>query len=374
MIERGRSRGLALHGPRPYRVLCGSGRLETQKLVDRVTEKGGGRLLYQTGVLAEAEKAHYRQIDALKGIAIFLVILGHSIIRYPIDLLQDRACLFLFEWLSSVHMELFFAISGFCFRCPGNYREYLGKKARRMLVPYLVFNLLDMVPRSLFRSLVNRPREIGGSVREMIFYGGEYWFLYTLFLIFLIFPFLYRTVRGKRCLMAGLLVLLLAAGYYLPYIPLFTLDRVIRYLFWFSLGVMVKEAFGGRIFDLKIPGPARAALIALLLPLWVAVLQSWLLGWDVLCALIGITALWLAAQFGPVITIFERFGRYSLQLYLFNGFFLVASRTVIVSVLGVREPAVIILFNLVVDLLGSYLVIKYLCERIGPVRMLMGMR
>lgn len=339
-----------------------------------VTEKGGGRLLHQTGVLAQAEKVRYRQIDALKGIAIFLVILGHSIIRYPVDLHRDRVCLFLFRWLSSVHMELFFIISGFCFSYPGSYREYLGKKARRMLVPYLVFNLLDMVPRSLFRSLVNRPRDMGESVRRMVFYGGEYWFLYTLFLIFLIFPFLARAVRGRRYLMAGLPVLLLAAGYCLPDVSVFTLDLVIQYLFYFSLGVVVRETLGGRIFDLKIPGPAKAALIVLLLPLWVAVLRSRLPGRDVLCALTGIAALWLAAQFGAVITFFERFGKYSLQLYLLNGFFLVASRTVIVSVLGVREPAVIILFNLAVDFFGSYLVIKYLCERIGPVRVLMGMR
>lgn len=338
-----------------------------------VTEKGGGRLLYQAGVLAETEKVHYRQIDALKGIAIFLVILGHSIIRYPIDLHRDKVCLFLFRWLSSVHMELFFVISGFCFCYPENYRKYLGKKAKRMLVPYLVFNLLDMIPRAIFQGLVNRPRDIGESVRKMIFYGGEYWFLYTLFVIFLIFPFLYRAVRGRWYLFAGLLVLLLAAGYYLPNISVFTLDSVIQYLFYFSLGVMVKETLGGRIFDLKIPGAARAALIALLLPLWVAVLRSRLPGRDVLCALVGIAALYLAAQSEAVITIFERFGRYSLQLYLFNGFFLVASRTVIVSVLGIGEPVVIIVFNLVVDFFGSYLVIKYLCERIGPVRLLMGM-
>ena len=57
----------------------------------------------------------FEQIDALKGIAIFLVVLGHGIIFYPVDLHQNVVCESIFRWLSSVHMPLFFLISGFCF-------------------------------------------------------------------------------------------------------------------------------------------------------------------------------------------------------------------------------------------------------------------
>ena len=57
---------------------------------------------------AEQEaKVSYPQIDALKGMAIFLVILGHAIIYYPVDLHENPACAALFNWLSAVHMPLF---------------------------------------------------------------------------------------------------------------------------------------------------------------------------------------------------------------------------------------------------------------------------
>lgn len=320
------------------------------------------------------DRRHYAQIDALRGIAIFLVILGHGIILYPIDLHQNEACLFLFNWISSVHMELFFVISGFCFSYQGDYKAYLWKKGKRLLLPYFVFNLTDMILRSHFSALVNRPRGIGESLRKMIFNGGEYWFLYTLFLIFLIYPFIYKAVGSSSYKFGGLLVVLLAARYYLPGISVFTLDSVVRYLFYFSIGVMVKQTVGGRIFDIKIPAAVRTILIAALLLLWLTVLQSQLPYRSILSALVGIATMYLVVQFRAVVDIFGRFGKYSLQLYLFNGFFLVASRTVIVSVLGVYDPFIIIVFNVFVDFFVSYVVIKYLCERIKPVRLLMGMQ
>ena len=137
---------------------------------------------------------------------------------------------------------------------------------------------------------------------------------------------------------------------------------------------MVKQTVGGRIFDIKIPAAVRTILIAALLLLWLTVLQSQLPYKSILSALVGIAAMYLVVQFRAVVDIFGRFGKYSLQLYLFNGFFLVASRTVIVSVLGVYDPFIIIVFNVFVDFFVSYVVIKYLCDRIKPVRLLMGMQ
>lgn len=320
------------------------------------------------------DRPYYSQIDALKGIAIFLVILGHSIILYPIDLHQNERCLFLFNWVSSVHMELFFVISGFCFSYRGNYKGYILKKAKRIIIPYIVFNLIDMVPRCLFPSLVNRSRGIGESLNKMALSGGSYWFLYTLFIIFLIYPFIYRVVKGSWYRMGMLLLLLLAAKYRLSVTSVFTLDFVVRYLFYFSLGVMVKEIFGGSIFDIKIGVAKRSMLILLLLVLWIAALKSRLPYRSTVSALLGIATMYLAVGSKAVTGIFERFGKYSLQLYLFNGYFLVISRTLIVSVLGVYEPFIIIVFNVFVDFFISYMVIKYLCERIGIARVLMGMR
>lgn len=58
----------------------------------------------------------YEEADILKGIAIFFVLLGHAIIYYPINLHEVYWCKFLFEFVSSVHLSLFFLVSGFLYR------------------------------------------------------------------------------------------------------------------------------------------------------------------------------------------------------------------------------------------------------------------
>ena len=318
-------------------------------------------------------KVHYDQIDALKGIAIFLVVLGHSIIFYPIDLHQNSICDFIFRWISSVHMPLFFMVSGFCFSYKEKYKTFIWKKMKRIMLPYFIFNLLDMVPRYLFTNLVNRPSGITESIKKIIFNGGEYWFLYTLFIIFLIYPFLYKWIKNN--ITASIVTLTIVAIFHFlcPSIELFLLSRVIFYLFYFMIGSTLKETLGKKIFDVKLDKFKTIAIIVSLWVVWIILIK-----WDnvylsIPIALIGIFIFYICMQYNVIVKIFNRFGKYSLQLYLLNGFLLVISRTIIVSILGVTNPFLIILFNMFVDFYISYIFIKYICEKIKIAKHLMGM-
>lgn len=323
--------------------------------------------------VASTGKIYYSQIDALKGIAIFLVVLGHGIILYPIDLHQNDVCEFVFRWLSSVHMPLFFMISGFCFSYRGSYGQFIWKKVKRLLIPYFVFNILDLIPRYLFPSLVNRPRGIAESVHKIIFDGGELWFLYTLFIIFLVYPFIYRLIKRSVYLFAGTLVLLLIVHFVWTSVPVFRLGEVIYYLFYFTIGVMVKEYLGKNIFDVKLGRLKTVAATGTLLMLWLILLELNSSHLGIIAALIGIFTLYISLQYGVLVQIFSRFGPYSLQIYLLNGFLLVISRTTIVSILQITNPFAIIVFNMLVDFFLSYIIIKYICAKLPPVRILMGM-
>ena len=61
-----------------------------------------------------------KEIDIMRGLAIFLVVLGHAIIVYPINLHEITWCKTLHDLIYSFHMELFFVISGWCFKYNGN--------------------------------------------------------------------------------------------------------------------------------------------------------------------------------------------------------------------------------------------------------------
>lgn len=189
-----------------------------------------------------SEKKYFPEIDVLKGFAIFLVVLGHSIIVYPVNLHENADCLWLFDFVSSVHMPLFFLISGFCFSM-GGHQPYLWKKTKRILIPYVIFTLLDMVPRSLLGFLFNRPRDMSESLKQMVFYGGAKWFLYVLFIIFLIYPAIYafhKKNRKKMMIVEAVLLVLALIG-----IPtdLFRFGSVVYYLFYFHSGLLIRSVY-----------------------------------------------------------------------------------------------------------------------------------
>lgn len=320
----------------------------------------------------QINKVHYDQIDALKGIAIFLVVLGHSIIYFPVDLHENAICNFIFNWLSSVHMELFFIISGFCFSFPSNYKTYVYKKIKRLVVPYVIFNAADVVPRSMFPNLVNRPRGIEESLKKIALNGGEYWFLYVLFIIFLIYPAIYKVVHKNACNSLAAIIIILGMHYCMPSVSVFRLSSVVYYLFYFTLGTMIKLFLGNRVLEADYDKTNTLVLIIVLSIEWGILIGAGASCPQIILSLIGIFICYLSIQFEALVLIFKRFGKYSLQLYLLNGYLLVISRTIIVSVIGITNPFVIVAFNMLIDFGLSYIIIKYVCEKIKIAKVLMG--
>lgn len=321
-------------------------------------EKGGGDMA-ESGIRSG-------RVDALRGFAIFFVTLGHAVILYPVNLHADPGCLRLFNFVSSLHMELFFVLSGWCFRFGGKYGDFFQKKILRLGVPYVVFNLLDMIPRQFFSALVNRPRPMGESLRQMVFFGGELWFLYALFVILLLFPALH--LLCERAPWADLL--LLGAGLPLAWFhrllpEIFLLDRVGQYLFYFTLGYVLRRRESW-LRDRFLPH----------LNVWTAF--ACLVAWCGLFALNekypslfltvaivlagGSFLLWLSGR-ERVAELMAGPGRYSLQIYLFNGFLLVPSRVVVCQLLRVTDPWLIIAFNEFVTFVCAYWLTKYIVSR-----------
>lgn len=315
-------------------------------------------------------KKHYREIDSLKGFAIFLVVLAHAIIYFPVNLHEVPWCGVLFKLVSGIHMPLFFAISGFCFSYRGNYWKFLSKKAKRLLLPYFVFNLLDLVPRALLPQFVNRPQGIDESVKDILVYGGAYWFLFTLFIIFAFYPLIYKwQAKSHRRQTISAICCLVLAVVRIP-TEAFTLHLVSGYLFFFNLGVLLKMK-DVKIFEYQLL-EGRKYLPFAVAVLWLALLFSpWASQLEVFVSLLGVMVCYFVARLNLFTRIFERFGKFTLQLYLLNGFTLVFSRIIICRFTA--NPAIIVCFNMFIDFYVTYLGIKYICYRFKFFRILMGM-
>ncbi len=184
---------------------------------------------------------HVSEIDRLRGIAIFCVILGHAIIVYPMNLHEIPWCRYLYGMIYTFHMPLFFFISGLCYRTQENYGIYILKKCKRLLLPYAVFGMIDILPRAFLPGLVNRSSSVGESIEAMLFRGGQYWFLYALFIIFMLFPLIEKIWVSESAVYISFSVLF-AAGMISGYTTsLFTISSVLFHLPFFSAGVLIRR-------------------------------------------------------------------------------------------------------------------------------------
>lgn len=319
------------------------------------------------------KKKYYIELDTLKGLSIFCVLLCHAIILYPVNLQEDVVWREVFKIFGSVPMPLFFLVSGYCFSYKGSYKAFIVPKIYRILMPYVIFGLLDMIPRQLLSSLVNRPSSVWESLKSMLLDGGQYWFLYTLFLMFLIYPLFYVWQKDSVTRKVILAVVFLALSLIKTDILMFRFDSILFYMVFFHVGSLLK-GFKIEVFQIdKLNSKVRLMAIVVLAVAWslLSIYAPYTTVTRMIFAILGVLTFYLLTKYKITNTIFARLGKYSLQLYLLNGFLLVVSRTLICRITQV--PVLIVLFNLFVTMVCSYFFIKYVCERIKFVKKMMGM-
>ena len=107
-------------------------------------------------------------IDFLKGFAIYTVVLGHCWMRSD----------FLYWFIYRFHMVFFMLISGYLFSAKRPFLDFLLRKAKALLVPYVIFSLVSMAVNILF---------LGGEVEKIPTYlfgmamGGKFCLTYRNF-------------------------------------------------------------------------------------------------------------------------------------------------------------------------------------------------
>ncbi len=119
-------------------------------------------------------------LDYSKGIAIILVVLGHIFNGGNIK-----------TYIYSFHIPLFFIISGYLFNYSNinSFKEFISKKTKVYLIPYLTFSIINILGYYIFSSLsfiVLR----NNFLETIKFCGiGALWFLPVLFIAESIFMF-----------------------------------------------------------------------------------------------------------------------------------------------------------------------------------------
>lgn len=140
---------------------------------------GGGNILKYDKYETE-NVVHLRYLDVVKGIAIYLVVLGH------VDCGEN----FLSNWIYSFHIAVFFIVTGMQMAISYSLKtqdmlSYTKKKMSQLLYPYFVFSLLVVLYNLILVFVMNKytyMHIIRILIDTITLEGyGTLWFLPTLF-------------------------------------------------------------------------------------------------------------------------------------------------------------------------------------------------
>lgn len=188
--------------------------------------------------------------------ATVLVVAGHC------DITPDYKKTWIFRWVYSFHMPLFFLVSGYLFGLTNpikrlsntKWSDFMKKKFVRLMIPFFVIDtIIFVIKATLFSdgNMVQHPVSLTvGSWLYHVFMSpiGFMWFLPTLFMIFLMaFP-LWKWVKQRQIGGGNLLIitmLLYGASFAVNFdrdiIMFMKISRAIHFLAFFWTGILYSE-------------------------------------------------------------------------------------------------------------------------------------
>ena len=182
------------------------------------------------------KRLHY--IDILKGIGIILVILGHSCISGKV-----------YVYIFSFHMPLFFFISGYLYINNNNFMNFVYKKIKTLLIPYICFAVIT----GIIYSLISNNFDLLFLLEKILYLKGEVlqldsplWFLPCLFFAEIIYYIVYKFADKDDKKIITALILLSLVGYFSKVILPFGIQIAFTGVVFMGLGNLFKK------YELKI--------------------------------------------------------------------------------------------------------------------------
>lgn len=309
-------------------------------------------------------KERYNELDLMKGIGIFLVYLGHNFNLAGFE--KDGIFLYIYRTIYSFHMPLFFLISGFLMNNGKGIqlKKYYVHKIKRILVPYFFINLIDFFPRTLFPNLVNSKFDI-----EEVFFKGTTitWFIYTLFMIFMIFPFLEKYILKKdKCYLFGVALIIINYFKVFSGVEIFSINVAVGYLVYFYIGYIIRPVYKNKIIN----GIWNKNIIFLMFGVIFLVFsyKSFYLNYfnSIIFALMGILlTLNISLRIKEKNFIYNTLkfiGVNSLTFYLIEGFITVFYRVVLIKIIPIEQGELFVSIFFILRILTAFIAVKIITK------------
>ena len=285
-------------------------------------------------------KARISQIDTLRGMACILLVFYHTVgegVTSGLKLPDEHWLQRINDAIGYLRMPLFAFISGYVYAYrpyKGQTADFIKSKAQRLLVPVLTVGTLFAL---LQASIPGTNNQIGSWWTLHIYPVAHFWFLQSLFLVFLVILLLERSkalqTSGQVVLAFGVSALL-----YVLWEPPNQLGiQGAVYLMPFFLGGLASKRFE---FDrARMVSIAAVALVGA--GLYAALLHERGNFADMATVVLGLSASFLMLQSRFDNRAFAYLGSFSFAVYLLHVFFAAGSRMALTR-MGVTDIYVLL--------------------------------
>lgn len=251
-------------------------------------------------------------LDALKGMGIILVAIGH--------IYSNRT---IFNWLYSFHMPLFFLAAGWVYKERPILTD-IKRRIQTIVIPYFSFGLLVLL---YWQVIERRFRNSDMSFMESLLglFSGCYdnldfnvhlWFLPCFFITVVLFNMFVELSGRRNAYIISALMSLIYAILPMPELP-WGFNRMFRYMGFYAVGVLL----AGKDMNL-VKKKVEAGIVAmgLLVLNFILSIHNLITGfmWFV-TAIIGVTAMILISQLINENKILQYFGQISLIVLCIHG-------------------------------------------------------
>lgn len=339
-----------------------------------------------TGATGAPARSRIVWLDSAKGLGIILVVFGHALgglIDSPIasDIGTFRTAFFV---IYTFHMPLFFLLSGVLVatRIERDRTGFARTIGTDIVWPYLLWSVIQFTIIYLLGSAVNRPAEAYWPTILALPWKtvSQFWFLYALFLLHLLSLLTLRRLGAISFLIVCLALKPLPLIAPLPDVIRLAVNQVPYYglgVFLGATGLQAVAVDRSRLVRLILLPAITAGLIALAFAhangfhptirvetgkaadiaflAWnFAVLPAALAG---LFAAIGLASLLR----GRALTLTAYLGRRSMPIFILHIMAIAGTRIILVSVVGVRDPYIVLTAIIVAGFIGP--LVAFACLR-----------
>ena len=190
-------------------------------------------------------KKKIKYITLSQIIAMFLIVLSHSFSK---RIEQPPNTMYYVSVIQGIGLTLFMFISGFLFEKTEQMSKYsigkiIKKRAIRLLIPYVVIQIIMYIPKYIMASYSNIPVELSMEFIIKSFLNPRsgilphLWFLPVLFVITCIVVMVYPLFRNNKMLILITSIISVLTIIKFDKHVIAGIDDIVHYLFWFLFGI-----------------------------------------------------------------------------------------------------------------------------------------